>query len=417
MGIKSPEWVIDVNEGCIIPGEGIDRYIALSYTWGTDVSLDNYGMTKAKVSREVATKLLESNLSDFQNPGFLHHDSNVQLSQTIKDAIELVAGLEMGYLWVDCLCLIQDAPDIRKKVEKMDEVYSGAYFTLVAAVDSTLSEAFNSPDVSEHNKQPEPEQLFECLQQSRWAQRGWTFQEAILSRRIVIFVEGHVFWDCPSCVWNPNDPKKDTHPVSRGNDWAISTNSYQRSREVDLFTPNFGTWFELICLYNHRQFTYPQDIIDAFSVIVNLLSPGFLAGFVYGLPFDRLDVAMSWQPRQTTQRRKPMAGSRMRYLPSWSCFGWDCQVNPYSLRSGLPGLTLGDGIDHAASWRTYPFATWSLVPRDQADAWNKSSEPPEIFLKCTTEHAFFNECSLNMLDVEMITYCKDLFFRSSLRVI
>ena len=39
------------------------------------------------------------------------------------------------YLWVDALCLVQDdEPEMQKATDRMDEIYQGAVFTIVAAI-------------------------------------------------------------------------------------------------------------------------------------------------------------------------------------------------------------------------------------------------------------------------------------------
>jgi hypothetical protein len=56
------------------------------------------------------------------------------LPVTIRDAITLVRGLRIRYLWVDALCLVQNDPDdVAEGVAIMDLVYEMAQFTIVAA--------------------------------------------------------------------------------------------------------------------------------------------------------------------------------------------------------------------------------------------------------------------------------------------
>jgi hypothetical protein len=394
---RSPDWVIDVANRCIVPGETVDAYVALSYVWEKDTA-----------SHPERNKLFQSNISILRQPGALEGGTDLYLPCIIKDAIKLVHGLGMNYLWVDCFCIVQDAPDIRAKVEQMDEVYSHAYFTIVAAVGQTLMDAISvsysgSRDIyctfldeiaalfsGPRDIDCTPEDLYGCLQRSKWAKRGWTFQEAILSRRIVIFMDDHVFWDCPTCVWKKNEPESHTSDVSPNKRPTEYMDLCHRAREVNLFEPNFRTWFELICLYNQRNFTYPQDAIIAFSGIQSLLSKGFPKGFIGGLPLEYLDVAMMWQPRTVATRRTSRPGTPSQYLPSWSCFGWQCPVDPYSLRSGLSGFTQMDKIDHAASWRTQSLVKWSAFSQYSNNACKSSSDALGLYLKCSTTHAFFD---------------------------
>ncbi len=43
--------------------------------------------------------------------------------------------------------------------------------------------------------------LYEEIAESIWNQRGWTYQEAILSKQILVFTEHQVYWNCRADVW------------------------------------------------------------------------------------------------------------------------------------------------------------------------------------------------------------------------
>jgi hypothetical protein len=87
--------LVDVVRQCLVEIAQKDmKYITLSYVWGKD--------------RMFTT--LKQNFKDLQVPGAL---SKVSLCQTILDTIDLVRGLDVDYLWVDTLCIIQDDLEIR----------------------------------------------------------------------------------------------------------------------------------------------------------------------------------------------------------------------------------------------------------------------------------------------------------------
>jgi hypothetical protein len=57
-----------------------------------------------------------------------------RIPRTIRDAMAVVRKLGIRYLWVDALCIIQDDPqDKAKEIHRMDSIYEGSTFTLVAA--------------------------------------------------------------------------------------------------------------------------------------------------------------------------------------------------------------------------------------------------------------------------------------------
>jgi hypothetical protein len=85
--------LIDVIEQCLVgPIEGLE-YIALSYVWG-------------KVTPFILT---EANLPNLKQSGALS-TGDPAIPQTIRDAMILCKRLSERYLWVDSICIVQDAP-------------------------------------------------------------------------------------------------------------------------------------------------------------------------------------------------------------------------------------------------------------------------------------------------------------------
>lgn len=81
------------------------KYVALSYVWGQD-PLEPYTYPQLPAT----------------------------LPPVIEDAITFVLGLGLNYRWVDRYCIWQE-DQIHKmsQVSKMDEIYGGAYFTIIAS--------------------------------------------------------------------------------------------------------------------------------------------------------------------------------------------------------------------------------------------------------------------------------------------
>ncbi|XP_014550168.1 hypothetical protein COCVIDRAFT_66199, partial [Bipolaris victoriae FI3] len=89
------------------------KYAALSYCWGhPDVCKPNKTTKTNKTSREEKICLSE-------------------LTRTLRDAIELVRKLEINYIWIDALCIIQDCnEDWVKESKRMLLYYGNAYVTI-----------------------------------------------------------------------------------------------------------------------------------------------------------------------------------------------------------------------------------------------------------------------------------------------
>ena len=110
---------IDVHQKCLVSSSVEAKHLALSYVWGKVVTL----------------KTTTKNIDDLRSPGALSDAKTWRtIPQTIKDAIDLTKSLDISYLWVDSLCIIQD-DDYSKKslLRAMPIIYASAYFTIIAA--------------------------------------------------------------------------------------------------------------------------------------------------------------------------------------------------------------------------------------------------------------------------------------------
>jgi hypothetical protein len=176
--------LIDCETRAIITGE--DRpYVALSYVWG-----------------------LSSDISE--DPNRLP----ANLPNTIQDAMTVTKRLGYRYLWVDRYCIDQkNEQEKADQVGKMDLIYNKAELTIIAAIGEDPN--YGLPGVGLRKR--EPEHLTTCakvdthflisidawpktaVEETRWITRAWTYQEALLSRRRLVFSKKtnvfRVLWD------------------------------------------------------------------------------------------------------------------------------------------------------------------------------------------------------------------------------
>jgi hypothetical protein len=101
-------YLVDIIHECITstPISGV-CYVALSYVWGNSQVI----------------KLTSKNIATLTKYRSLSLDSqNHIVPRAIRDAMRLTAELGIRYLWADCLCIVQDDPNIGYYLNRMDSI-------------------------------------------------------------------------------------------------------------------------------------------------------------------------------------------------------------------------------------------------------------------------------------------------------
>ena len=115
-GRSEDVYLVDFGEGQDIPK---DHYICLSYRWGNKPTAQT---TQSTFNSHVAGISLKS------------------LSQTLRDTVELTRYLGIRYLWIDCLCIIQENPeDWELESAKMGGYYRNSWLTVAAGLSGDAS--------------------------------------------------------------------------------------------------------------------------------------------------------------------------------------------------------------------------------------------------------------------------------------
>ncbi|KAJ4345529.1 uncharacterized protein N0V89_011662 [Didymosphaeria variabile] len=267
------------------------------------------------------------------------------LSETIDDACSFVLDLNQRYLWVDALCIIQDdGGDKAHQINQMDLVYGNALLTVVVAPDKTEAEGVGLPgyrNTSNPRRKithethglelsvPKP-CIDDVISYTRWETRGWTFQEAHLSRRLLFFTSQQLYYQC-SCgvrcedtagegqeptafvqhstnLWNPKSAHEDDSEDIR-DDLFLSRSSHTDPSRL-LRTHDF-----LLTDFGRRELSFPSDILNAVQGILKVFSNSMGTGFFAGLPIKWLDHALLWQLYD--------GGKRRSGFPSFSWAGWE----------------------------------------------------------------------------------------------
>ncbi|KAF5243245.1 hypothetical protein FANTH_8254 [Fusarium anthophilum] len=207
-----------------------------------------------------------------------------ELPPTIRDAIHVCRQLNIQYLWVDSICILQDnATDKFEEIAKMTGVYQDAIFTISASCALSADRGFLEvrtpypPGVAlpvRTSKGYVVAQLIEKryrLRPEPIDARAWTFQERILSTRFLSFATDGVEWKCSQSQCNLDKQGRYSKPEFSN----LSPDICRISR-----------WKALIAGYSGRYLSYLKDRPVAFAGVAqaycqaNSLEPGhYLAGF------------------------------------------------------------------------------------------------------------------------------------------
>lgn len=153
-------------------------------------------------------QLQRSLVETLEAPGSL---AQATLPGIISDDISLCKDVGERYLWVDRLCIVQDdAASKMDQIQAMDAIYQSATFTIAAALNSNEGTGLpgyrNMPRYPTFSTPRPVHRPYFCRrsfepngwdESCRWNTRGWTFQEGLLSKRIIYITKHGVQFVCP----------------------------------------------------------------------------------------------------------------------------------------------------------------------------------------------------------------------------
>lgn len=263
--------VVDVTNRCIVPAPRLCRYATLSYVWG--------------------------DIGGTFSPGALEDDT---LPATIVDAMDLCRQLRIQYLWVDLLCIQQDDEQDRAyQISNMDRTCHAAVVCIVAAAGKDAR--YGLPGVSRARTwRPSHIRIVDIelreqrrsfpiyIDLTKWGSRGWTFQEYVLSNRLLYFTELGVVYG--------------TMPSADAFELPLRTESQMLKGYYNKRLSDKDSYGSLISEYTKRTLTFEEDVLNAIN---GVLSRCLSAKHSYGMAHDQFDRAIlgetvdeyySWRP-------------------------------------------------------------------------------------------------------------------------
>jgi hypothetical protein len=304
--------LVDVRSAALVTLPSSTHFVALSYVWGDGPVF----------------KALESNIQVLRRPGSLSSsNTEITLPDTIRDAIYLVKELGERYLWVDCLCIVQDVEEKEMSImlKAMANIYASAEITIVGAGGSAATHGLRG--IGGPSQERAEEDFLDSEYggypwSSKWASRGWTFQESLFSRRLLVF-DGLVSWLCGRELWLEarynsalvEGPDVDSAPPTQRPHLGAPMGMMSLLPQL----PSLGRWGMMVETYSSRVFTLEHDVNRAFLGATKIMDATFPGGLFQGLPEFFFDIALLWQPLDSLERRNDGT-------PSWSWTGWKGEV-------------------------------------------------------------------------------------------
>ncbi|KAI1391461.1 uncharacterized protein F4822DRAFT_186502 [Hypoxylon trugodes] len=204
----------------------------------------------------------------------------------------------------------------------------------------------------------------QLIQESEWFHRGWTFQEGLLSRRVLVFTDSQLYWNC--CVMTQMEsiyvPMKVSHN-SDGSQWSewmpygiftrsskrdlqTSTESHTEVQENPTSSPDSdqdsdqdssededALMYSVVCRditqYTSRKLSDTKDSLNAFKGVMQMYVAGINSNtrFILGLPIvigPGLNVNSAFA--YVLYDWDSEYGCRRSHLPSWSWAGWGART-------------------------------------------------------------------------------------------
>ncbi|KAK0622703.1 heterokaryon incompatibility protein-domain-containing protein [Immersiella caudata] len=303
-----PLRVLDVLGGGdvikLVETSALDRkrapYLTLSHCWGPPEKRP-FSTTRSNLQNHIETGIQVSSLPT-----------------TFRDAIHITRQLDIRYLWIDSLCIVQDdEADWIAESEKMGTIYHHAALTIAASDAQDSTEGCFVADRSDTAYQNATTAKFAmqrgkhgnffktCFSHvpvspssepylSPLGHRAWACQEWYLSRRVIFCTKAGFAWKCREAEHN-----------ERGRYIAMN-------EDVE--------WEHLMERYSETHLTRETDRLIALRGIANLLGglrdrEGQVYNFGHWIGGDDTAIMLCWMAKQHVSE---LDGKGPPGVPSWS---------------------------------------------------------------------------------------------------
>ncbi|KAK4173055.1 heterokaryon incompatibility protein-domain-containing protein [Triangularia setosa] len=362
-----------------------NRYVALSHCWGVGGS--PFITTQKTLPHRVREGIDIS-----------------ELPQTFRDAVILVAGLGLRYLWIDSLCILQDdSQDWANEAAQMADIYRHAHMVINAANSSGDTLGFlnkrEAPDmVRLPSFVPLPvsscptttttttttSSLCLCLQllphSNQWfsfgegldhlhkeplSTRAWCLQERYLPVRALQYGTRQTYWECQSmrasedgylCLLGTEEQGGHIQRLVRTANLPVSVFARGEYREAHTEPDgmyNWFHWYQMVQDYTARDISKPTDRLPAIAGLAKAVvkekgkdDAGLMKkmenGYMAGLWKSAFLEGLFWcKATGSIGQRQQLTPPEEYVAPSWS---WASVLGPVH-------FPVYDWYSRAARWK------------------------------------------------------------------
>jgi hypothetical protein len=272
-----------------------------------------------------------------------------ELSPVFQNAVQVCVTLQIEYIWIDSLCIIQDsAEDWETEAAKMADYYEKSLLTICAASSANGSVPFLQNRMSrweprsflfpnEDNSTTtimarETPSFNDTNDRDPLFSRAWVWQESILSTRSAAYCAAGLVWDCRiECIAEDGSDghwlsvKVPSRNVAAIEDIKPSGKKIQLGAKkgvrrltrgyIPLRDPQLYGWRALVEDYTLHRLTVATDRLPALGGVASRLHSHLQTRYLAGLWECTLSRDLSWfRVRDTALER----ASSTYIAPSWS---------------------------------------------------------------------------------------------------
>ncbi|KAH7360306.1 heterokaryon incompatibility protein-domain-containing protein [Rhexocercosporidium sp. MPI-PUGE-AT-0058] len=314
----SPARLIDLQA---FPGESEDvrivavedlcmRYATLSYCWGDTMPR---GSTTTLDNIQAREERLQT----------------ADLPQTLRDAIKITRGLDIRYLWIDAICIIQNSnEDWNVESAKMTSIYGNGLISIAVELNSNCLDSFLISKPEEQNlcfdhvfkisntlSTGETSNLYvwheaQCRCFIRYeityawetslSSRGWTYQERFLAPRILHFIGAQILWGCREKYGVPLESGIELqnagllhqfHPTFS----FIAKNVLYPKIQLSASRLLAHWYHSIIPEFCRRQLSHEDDKLPAIAGIAKVFHQRLAYTYIAGLWLEDIENGLCWR--------------------------------------------------------------------------------------------------------------------------